>query len=469
MHADSGRPALIPPWFNRVRLRIARRWPDLLGRPWIVAVSGGGDSVGLLLALHAIAPSLDLRLSVAHLDHGVRGEEADADAAFVAELATGLGLPVDLGHWQPSRGGHFEADARRARLAWLLEVARGRGACAVVLGHTADDQAETILHRILRGTGLRGLAGIPARRPMADDPPVALIRPMLAISRSEIRSSLAALGQPYREDATNADTARTRSRIRLDLIPHLAGRYNPRVAEAIGRLGRLAAGSQRVLEFCLDSLDRETLLAASPDRVELDRARLAALPPPLRIELLRRAWRRAGWPEVGMGARRWRRLGRLASRPASPAHDIGHGIRICVSGNIVLERLQRGNEDPEEPSRPLPVPGSVIWRGRTILASTDPDEPRDEAVDLDRIAPPLEVRGPCPGDRFEPLGMGGRTMPLADFLRGRKVPRGDRAAVPLLCDSAGILWVVGHRIADRVRVADGTTRILGLRAGLWAP
>ncbi|WP_148598029.1 tRNA lysidine(34) synthetase TilS [Aquisphaera giovannonii] len=458
----------MPPWIGRVRRRIVRRWPDLVGQAWVVAVSGGGDSVGLLRALHAVAPELGLRLSVAHLDHGVRGGEAEADAAFVADLAGRLGLPADLGRWEPSRPGHFEADARRARLSWLLEVARGRGARAVALGHTADDQAETVLHRILRGTGLRGLAGIPSRRPLAEDPPVALVRPLLAVTRHEIRAGLAALGQPHREDATNADTTRTRSRIRHALLPLLADQYNPRVAEALARLGRLAAGSQRALESRLDSLEREVLLAADPARVELDRDRLAALPPPLRAELLRRAWRRAGWPEAGMTARRWRRLARLAIRPESPQHDIGHGVRLRHSGNVLLERLQACNPDAEDavvtPPVPLPIPGAAAWRGWAIVASTDPGEPRDESVDLDRVVPPLQVRGPLPGDRFEPLGMAGRTMPLADFLRGRKVPRADRPLVPLVCDGAGILWVVGHRIADRAKVTDRTARELGLRA-----
>ena len=152
-----------PAWLEPVRRRITGWLDSETTANWVVAVSGGGDSVCLLRVLHRLAPKLNLRLSVAHLDHGVRGEQARDDARFVQALAESLGLPFDLGHWSPTRAGHFEADARSARYAWLREVAEGRGASAVAVGHTRDDQAETILHRILRGSGPRGLAGIPSR------------------------------------------------------------------------------------------------------------------------------------------------------------------------------------------------------------------------------------------------------------------------------------------------------------------
>ncbi len=179
-------------WVKSLERRI-RRWSGEvgLGTTWVVAVSGGGDSAGLLRVLHELADRLDLRLSVAHLDHGARGPAARADAAFVAGLAASLGLAIDLGQWQPARSGHFESDARSARYAWLTEIARARGASVVAVGHTRDDQAETILHRIIRGTGVRGLAGMPRKRVLARDPTVTLVRPLLGVSRQAIRDYLA--------------------------------------------------------------------------------------------------------------------------------------------------------------------------------------------------------------------------------------------------------------------------------------
>ncbi len=191
-----------PAWLNQVRRRVRRWCASDAGSRWVVAVSGGGDSVALVRALHRLAPELGLSLSVAHLDHGVRGDAAQADAAFVHDLAVSLGLPLDLGAWQPTRTGHFEADARRARYAWLRESAIARGATTIAVGHTRDDQVETILHRIIRGTGLRGLAGMPAQRVLSRDPPITLVRPLLSVSRQAIRLSLESAGQMRRSSSS---------------------------------------------------------------------------------------------------------------------------------------------------------------------------------------------------------------------------------------------------------------------------
>jgi len=327
-------------WIDRLGRRI-KRWcrPRGLGKVWVVAVSGGGDSIALLRVLHQRAKEADLRLSVAHLDHGVRGESARADAAFVVELAGSLGLPCDLGEWKPARAAHFESDARRARYAWLLELAQARGASVVAVAHTSDDQAETILHRIVRGTGLRGLSGMPRRRLLSSDPKVSLVRPLLDVSRSELRDYLVALGQPFHEDQSNADLARTRARIRHDLLPKLVAEYNPRVAEALVRLGALAEAMQRSLESSLDELERAAVITKAPDCVVLKQAFLSSVPLFLRTEVLRRVWRRAGWPEQGMSARRWWRLAVLAKRKSIPKVMIGAGVAASTeSFCLVLRR-----------------------------------------------------------------------------------------------------------------------------------
>jgi tRNA(Ile)-lysidine synthase len=405
---------------------------------------------------------------VAHLDHGVRGEGAQADAGFVAGLAGSLDLPFDLGHWRPTRAGHFEADARRARYEWLAEVAGARGASAVAVGHTHDDQAETILHRIVRGTGLRGLAGIPSRRPLAGSGSIrlVLVRPLLNVSRQEIRDHLAAIGQPYRDDASNADPARTRARIRHDLLPRLAADYNPAVADALVRLGALAASSSRSIHRQVRDLERVATLSADHGTVILDRLTLLRFPRFLRAEVLRQVWRRAGWPEAGMGAERWWRLADLARRTNARA-SVGGGIELTTDPSFLTLRRPAVPPVPivEEPI-PLELPGSVPWFGGRVVVTLDPDAPRDESIDLERLVPPLRVRSAIPGDRFEPLGMDGESMPLNDFFRGRRVPRAERGRVPLVCDRSGIIWVVGHRIGQRVRRTDDTRRIVGLR---WEP
>jgi tRNA(Ile)-lysidine synthase len=457
-------------WIDRLEGRLVRRRSRALHGTWIVAVSGGGDSVGLLRALHQLAPSAGLRLSVAHLDHGVRGEAARADAAFVAELAASLGLPFDLGRWEPARAGHFETDARRARYDWLVSVARSRGAGVVAVGHTRDDQAETILHRILRGTGPHGLAGIPARRQLVADPEIQLVRPLLEVSRDEIRDYLRGLGQPCREDASNADLTRTRARIRHDLLPKLAAEYNPKVAAALVRLGKLAAASGRAIEADVRQTAAAAVITRMPDCMVLKHGFLQSIPAFLRAEVLRRLWREAGWPEASMSARQWRRLAALVRRDEIPRTEIGAGVAVLTEQYFLV--LHRRPMTPVAPKAPdpagpiaLPVPGSasVPWAGGRVVASLDPGVPGHESIDVDRLALPLSIRKPASGDRFAPLGMGGKSTPLADFFRGRGVPRHLRARTPLVCDRSGIVWVVGHRIAERVKVTGETRQRLMMK------
>jgi tRNA(Ile)-lysidine synthase len=445
-----------------------------MGQAWVVAVSGGGDSVGLLRVLHELAPRVDLRLSVAHLDHGARGPAAQADAAFVAELAASLGLPVDLGHWQPIRASHFESDARRARYGWLTETARARGANVVAVGHTRDDQAETILHRIIRGTGVKGLAGMPQKRVLALDPEVMLVRPLLGISRQAIRDHLAGLRQSFREDESNEDRSRTRARIRHDLLPRLKAEYNPRVAAALVRLGGLAAALERSLDSDADGLKPAVVTASAENCVVLKQPYLGSLARHLRTEVLRRLWRDQGWPEAGMTARRWLRLARLAEKKQIPPTMIGANVVAATEETyfFVLRRVSApapvsASVAPAD-AIALPVPGSasIPWAQVRITVTLDSSALPGESIDSDAVAGPIFIRSPAPGDRFAPLGMDGKSMPLADFLRGRRIPRGRRAQQPLVCDQRGIIWVVGQRIADRVKITAETKSTLELN---WIP
>ncbi|MFO0957359.1 MAG: tRNA lysidine(34) synthetase TilS [Isosphaeraceae bacterium] len=186
--AVRGRSDASPGWLDRAR----RALREQEGRTVVAAVSGGSDSVGLLRAADRLAGELRVRLIVAHLDHGARGEASEADARFVAELADRLKWPSVLGVWKATRAAHFEADARRARYSWLIELARANEATAVLVGHTRDDQAETILHRVLRGTGPRGLGGMHTSRTLAEG--IRLIRPLLKVDRASVRR-LVAIGQ----------------------------------------------------------------------------------------------------------------------------------------------------------------------------------------------------------------------------------------------------------------------------------
>ncbi len=458
-------------WIDRLQRRVARWCEQGLGKTWVVAVSGGGDSVGLLRVLHQLAGPLGLRLSVAHLDHGARGDAARVDAAFAAALAASLDLPFVLGTWQPMRSGHFESDARRARYDWLTAAAHACGASVIALGHTRDDQAETILHRIIRGTGPRGLAGMPRTRILASKPRITLTRPLLGVSRHDVREYLAELNQPFREDESNADTTRTRARLRHDLLPKLAEEYNPNVALALVRLGSLASSLDKVVAAGLRAFERTVVVAKTSDCVVLKHGALRSIPAFQRAELLRRVWRSAGWPESSMSARRWRRLAALVQNDEIPRAEVGARVEISSEQLcLVLRRLPAPATSSSTTDAPaairLAIPGltAVPWASSAIDVRIDSSliNPGVETIDLERVSVPLVVRPAAAGDRFDPLGMDGQTMPLADFFRGRNVRRELRSRVPLVCDQTGIIWVVGHRIADRVKVTAKTAHTLAL-------
>jgi tRNA(Ile)-lysidine synthase len=317
---------------------VAAAWPPATWRdvPVLVAVSGGADSVALLRILARLrAPGA--RLWVAHFNHGLRGAEADADQQFVGELAVRLGCEFRAGR-APAEGladqsDGLEAAARRARYAFLTATAEDLGARYLATGHTADDQAETILHRALRGTGPAGLAGMPRVRLLA--PAVSLVRPLLTARRSELCDYLRALGQDWREDATNAQTDATRNWIRHELLPAIAQRVNPGVVEALVRLGGLAGEMQSLLAPLAEALVERAIRRSPPAGFSCGCDELAREPRYLVREALKLAWRREGWPEQAMGLAEWEALADLAQAAGAAntsTRDFPGGIRCSRQG-----------------------------------------------------------------------------------------------------------------------------------------
>jgi tRNA(Ile)-lysidine synthase len=302
---------------DRFELRLAESWPPQQWRDVTVlaAVSGGPDSMALLRGLVALAGAGPGRLVAGHVNHQLRGAESDEDERFVRQQCEALGLSCEVGR-EPvggradEDGDGLEAAARRVRYEFLTETAHRVGARFVATGHTADDQAETILHRILRGTGIAGLAGSPRVRPLS--PATTLIRPMLEFRRAEVIAYLERLGQPFREDRTNANPQFTRNRIRHELLPQLARQYNPNVVEALVRLGTLARESQSALEPAIEELMRSAVRDRGDDVVVIDRPRLESAHRHLVRELFVAIWRRRPWPEQGMRFDHWDRLAELA-------------------------------------------------------------------------------------------------------------------------------------------------------------
>ncbi|MDO4583076.1 MAG: tRNA lysidine(34) synthetase TilS [Planctomycetia bacterium] len=295
------------------------RWFDFT---LLLAVSGGADSVAMLRLFHhwyrKITPQT--RLIIAHANHGLRGEESDADEQFVRNLGASLGLPVvcerlDLA----SFSGGLEETARKARYAFLEKTALRVGARYIVTAHTQNDQVETILHRILRGTGLEGLAGMAPRRVLPSG--LILLRPLLSTRREAILDYLQELQQPYRTDISNFSNDFTRNRIRQELLPLLQTSFNPQIEDALLRLRSIASETHVWVDAEMATWEERLSWENRADgslRITLKRKDLEKIPPFLQKEFFRRIWSRGGFSQQKMGKREWDILAEMLRQESPP-------------------------------------------------------------------------------------------------------------------------------------------------------
>lgn len=301
------------------------------GSSVLLAISGGADSVALLRGLLQLKEPLNLTLRAAHLNHQLRGADSDADAEWVRALCECRGVPCDIESVsvlelaERNRRG-IEETARDARYDFLQAVAVRHQCDAVAVAHTADDQAETVLHHILRGTGLTGLRGMEWSRSLGDS--TRLIRPMLAIWRTELEAFLADLEQDFRLDASNQDTSLTRNRLRHDLLPRLERDFNSRVREHLRQLAEQAADCEETLHIAADTVLDAALLDRSENVVRLQRDSLAKTSRPLVREVFVRLWQRQKWPTQWMTFSHWDRLVDLIQCDQPTAIDLPGPISV---------------------------------------------------------------------------------------------------------------------------------------------
>jgi tRNA(Ile)-lysidine synthase len=288
-----------------------------------------------------VSDALDLRIAAAHLNHQLRGDASDEDARWLERLCGALGVPlivgrIDIAAAARAAGRGLEETAREERYRFLEETSQQLGCRQVAVAHTADDQAETILHNVLRGTGLAGLAGMPVAREWSSG--IRLVRPLLALRRSDVLEFLYARGQDYREDASNADEAFTRNRLRHQVLPHLARDFNPQLVNALCRLGQQAGEAQSLIAERAAELLEESLEFATPRECQLDWQGLAGNPRHLIRELLACLWRRQNWPRQRMGFEHWERLcGILLEGGAA---DFPQGLQARRSGRVFIISLR---------------------------------------------------------------------------------------------------------------------------------
>jgi tRNA(Ile)-lysidine synthase len=445
------------------------------GHTVLVAVSGGPDSMVLLHTLWQLREPLALKVFVAHLNHRMRAS-ATQDAWFVETTARDLGIlciceTIDVPTYQRQHKLSPEDAARRVRYAFLRATATRLGADRIAVGHTADDQAETVLLHLLRGSGLRGLCGIPPVR----EP---IIRPLIRVPRRDILDYLQTHRLPCREDPSNHQRRYTRNRLRLDLLPALQQHYNPRLVQALCTTAQLLVDDEAALQALARQRFLSARLPSAREQVRLGIDELTPLAPALQRRVLREALTEVLGSLQGITHTHIAAILTLLQASAGTKWlGLPQGVVVERRYEVLLIHRQAPSAAVDV-DVPLPIPGAcrVDALGVTIVSDL---LPRDAAatpfptgdvtwLDADRVGQEVRVRTRRPGDRLQPLGSV-YAKKLKTFLIDAKVPRAVRDRLPLVVTSAGIAWVGGVRPAEWAKVTPATRAILRLRLLQHAP
>lgn len=465
----TSRPALL----NQMVRTVRQRGLFAPGQRLLVAVSGGPDSMALLSLLHELARSWHLSLTVIHFNYGLRGEESDADESLVRRWSDQWGIPVIVQRpVLPKRrqASSLQAAAREVRYGAMKLIARDLNADRIVVGHTADDQAETMVMWMLRGAGLSGLAGMPYVRDGI------IVRPLLASMRQEVLAYLEHTGVPYRNDASNDKPLYHRNRIRKDVMPVLT-RLRPAAVRVLHRQAEILRDDEDYLEQIVDGVVSSLVSEDEEGRQRLNRRGIASLPMALQRRLIRRVLRKFDEQKRASSLRSVEAVRQFLAKGRP-------GTRLMMRSGLLIQKqdyaeLCRPHDgqstEPPDADRastaecPVSVPSVVYW-GRRSYRIRVQLMPHDEAVqlrptrsalralfDADKFSEPLVLRRWQPGDRFHPTGMRGRSKKLQDLFTDLKIGREERRDIPLLVAPEGILWVVGRRQDDRF-VIHGSTK-----------
>ena len=450
-----------------------------MGTRVAVALSGGADSVALLFALRAIAQAERfVVVGAAHLNHRLRGADADGDAQFCRDLAERLEMPIDVecidvAALARDTATSIEHAAHVARYAFFDRAAARLGATAIAIAHTKDDQAETFLLRLLRGAGPRGLSGIHPRAGI-------VVRPFIETPRAYVREFLRAARITFREDASNADLAIPRNRIRHELLPLLDARFSSGIVDALDRAAAIAREDADYLDDAA-RVAAARLISPTPRGVELDADALLAEPMAIARRVIRLAQHLAAGNERFVGFDAGEAVRRFAVSKSTGQLDLP-GHRVNRRGRSLVLTRSRGREKPVPAADfvyQLAVPGRVAVpeAACAISADTRPvpsgrsaaeiwhlaGRSYEAVVEARRLTAPLVVRNRRPGDAFRPLGLKGRKT-LQDFFVDAKIDRCEREITPVIADSAGqIVWIAGHALSEEFRVTDATRDVVILK------
>jgi tRNA(Ile)-lysidine synthase len=467
------------------------------GETVVIGLSGGPDSLCLASVLRELVAECHLTLHAAHLHHGIRGAEADLDAAFVVALCQHWDLPctvaqVDVPELARERHLALEEAARQARYAFLAATARSLGAPVVAVGHHADDQVETVLMHLLRGSGLAGLCGMrPSswldelryggeRQAVPDGQRIRLVRPLLHVARSEIVAYCAQEGLQPRVDRSNADTAHLRNCLRHELVPLLAT-YNPNLRQTLTRTADVLAGDYALLRDLVNETWTDLVRQENDQAIALDLTALRSLPLGLQRSLLREAIHRlraslrdVGWAHVDDALRvvRHGAVGARATLPAGLELLLDYDRAWIAARGAALGQRSRPQVTDALPLAPVGVTplASGAWqveittvdRDALPQAWADNPDPWLAYLDADLLFAPLALRPRRSGDTFWPLGLGAAKA-VREFMIDCKLPARERADTPLLLSGEQIAWLVGWRVDQRFAVSEATQHVAVVR------
>lgn len=439
----------------------------------VAAVSGGPDSVALFRCLVELRPLWHWDISIGHVDHGFRGAESEGDAKFVEALGERFGVPVMVRRLHLNKYDaklkkkSIQEYARRARYRAFEEMVLEQKATKLVLGHTADDQAETVLMWMLRGCGTGGLGGIPPKRGMH------VVRPLLDLHRSEIVTYLEERQEESRVDSSNDQPVYLRNRIRQHLIPQLK-QYSPGIVNVLTRQAHILRDDHAYLETLADEALLHACVSDGMGERQLDRTALLNVPLPIRRRVVRQSLQViAGQQQNPTFDFVERVLDRLEHGQSgwTITYD---GVQVCQEYDRLVirsfEKLHHSGGDYFRMSgMPLSIPGEVVWLAtghRFSISRVSPTVMNGHAhhseiyLDPAKFTPELMVRSWMPGDVFCPKGLGGRQKKLQDFFSDLKLPRSQRTKVPLLVAPEGIIWVGGLRGDERFQVSSSTASVV---------
>jgi tRNA(Ile)-lysidine synthase len=438
----------------------------------LIGVSGGPDSVALLSLIHNTSRTNPpySEIFIAHLNHSIRGAESDEDERFVTALTERYGVPLitekrDIVEIARERKISLEEAARDERYKFFESAAEKVGASVIAVGHNADDNAETILHRIIRGTGIT----------------VSLVRPLLFTWRKDITAYLEEEDLSYRIDSTNIETDKLRNKIRMELIPHLEENYNAKIKKSLVSLGETALQNSDYLEAEAKALFEDVLIniEASLETIALDINRLRESPQILQQMIIKEAIVRLDIPLKKLSNRNYKEiLNTLNSGKTVVNSVVKEYLNVRVEGNELHLSKNRycADETPVLSETEIKVPGETELVDMNCRVKTEVREIKngfleefkqnktsyEEVVDFNKVSTPLSVRTRKPGDRFQPLGSRGLKK-IKDFFIDNKVSVMERDTVPIVTMNGVPIWIVGFRIDDRIRVSEETTNLLVMK------